>query len=65
MVEGRWVWVDGTPMTYQNWGRADGQPNNCCGGEHSLCLVADNGLWWDQGNVANNGWHPGFICEWD
>lgn len=60
--EGTWVWVDGTAMSYKNWGQ--GQPNNAGGREHYLLLwAASNGHWSDQ--PANSTAHrPGHICEW-
>lgn len=73
-VEGQWVWVDGTLMTYTNWqaGPGGSQPNNKGGTEHYLVMIrhlADGtdhgGMWSDQPDRP----HPvlprtGFICEW-
>jgi hypothetical protein len=62
-VEGRWVWVDGTPMGYSNWGPQ--QPNNKQGLEHYVVLRVDvDGKWSDQPNASNQH-HPGFVCQWD
>ena len=62
-VEGRWVWVDGTNMSYSNWG--PGQPNNKGDGEdHLILLLKFNATWSDQPNSSTQH-DPGFICEWD
>ena len=68
--EGRWLWSDGSPVTYVNWD-AD-QPNNFGdGGEHYLMLLITihTGKWWDQPNVSgrglSDGWKAGYVCEWD
>ena len=65
--EGQWVWVDGRPMTYTNWGRY--QPNNKQLAEHYLVVIVRsknaslNKTWSDQPKTAD-GHRPGFICEW-
>ncbi len=60
--EGTWVWVDGSAMTYKNWG--PGQPNNKGNVEHYLLLWAvQKGVWSDQPDRSNQH-NPGFICEW-
>lgn len=65
--EGVWVWVDGRPMTYTNWGPY--QPNNKQLAEHYLLVVVRSGnarlnnKWSDQAKTAD-GHRPGFICEW-
>jgi serine/threonine-protein kinase len=68
--EGRWLWSDGSPVTYVNWD-AD-QPNNIGeGGEHYLMLLVTThtGKWWDQPDVSGRGlkdnWKAGYVCEWD
>ncbi len=59
--EGEWVWVDGSPMTFKNWG--PGQPNNKQNREHYLLLWgAQNGKWSDQPDRSTEH-RPGFICE--
>jgi serine/threonine protein kinase len=64
-VEGRWVWVDGTPMRYNSWDVELKQPNNKQGLEHYLVLlVSRRGLWSDQPNQPDQH-SPGFICQWD
>jgi Lectin C-type domain len=66
-IEGRWVWVNGRDLTFNNWGR--GQPNNVMGIEHYAALDADqDGIWWDLANRSSDvmpDLHPGIICEWD
>jgi formylglycine-generating enzyme required for sulfatase activity len=64
-IEGRWVWVDGTPMRYSNWNSVGHQPKNKQGLEHYLLLwVAHEGKWSDQPD--NSSEHkPGFVCQWD
>jgi hypothetical protein len=64
-VEGRWVWVDGTPMRYSNWSPIGNQPNNKQGIEHFAVLyLAHDGKWSDQPDRPADV-HPGFICQWD
>ncbi|MDB6069831.1 MAG: hypothetical protein JWL81_1002, partial [Verrucomicrobiales bacterium] len=58
--EGRWLWLDGTPLDYNNWG-AD-QPDNSRGREDFL-LVSPKGSWIDNANDGTDT--RGFICEWD
>jgi type 1 glutamine amidotransferase len=63
--EGRWIWVDGTPLRYSNWDIPNKQPNNKQGIEHYMVLLTRlNGTWCDQPNDGRQE-HPGFICEWD
>jgi hypothetical protein len=60
--EGRWVWVDGTPMKYSNW--FPNQPNNKQNAEHYLMLWLQSGQWSDQPAVSQQ--HDiYFVCEWD
>lgn len=65
--EGRWLWIDGTPMTYANWDTAKGQPNNNNGRgkvEHYLVLRGDmGGVWWDFPGDGEGT--DGFLCQWD
>jgi formylglycine-generating enzyme required for sulfatase activity len=69
VVEGRWVWVDGTEMRYKNWDPAWSQPNN--GGssgypEHYLLTqISANGKWWDVPEYCGPPFHPGYVCQWD
>ena len=63
LVEGRWAWVDGEPLRYNNWN--PGQPNNKQGREHYMVMiVANDGKWSDQPNESAQ-WSPGFICQWE
>jgi len=44
--EGSWIWQSsGKTATYTNW--ADGEPNNCCGGENCLVMYTSQGKWND------------------
>ena len=60
--EGRWRWVDETPITYTDWGLL--QPDNERGSQHYLVMSLKNGDWHDE---ANNGgeFRTFFVCEWD
>ncbi len=59
-----WFWVDGTPLSYQNW--ADDEPNDCCGslGEenneenYGQFEFDDNGMQWNDipNNSGGNSW---------
>ncbi len=66
--EGRWVWVDGSPMKYQNWDTAAGQPNDKQSREDYLVLLARRGgRWSDQPDELIDGparERAGFVCEW-
>src|SRR4051794_32807207 len=56
--EGRWEWNDGTEITYANWDRANGQPNDAQKLEDYLVLIVDlKGQWWDYPDDANS--YPG------
>lgn len=65
--EGEWLWVDGTPMKYSNWGPY--QPNNGNKSEHYAILLANysharlENKWSDQPKISTTH-NPGFICEW-
>jgi hypothetical protein len=37
-------------MNYTNW--AEGEPNNCCGGENCLVMYTNKGTW-NDGNCAS------------
>lgn len=58
-TEGQWVWVDGSPMRYQQW--CYGQPDGS-GNYPKLCI--DHGGGWDDQPVGGLGTSL-FICEWD
>jgi hypothetical protein len=59
-VEGLWVWVDGSKMTYEGW--AYGEPGNMWGREHFLLFFGKESNWHDaaEGEKAI----VGYICEW-
>ncbi|MBK8976606.1 MAG: hypothetical protein IPM29_11875 [Planctomycetes bacterium] len=48
--EGQFVWLDGEPVSYQNW--RPGEPNNCCAGEDYTELVMPTAQWNDIGDTA-------------
>jgi Lectin C-type domain len=58
-IEGRWMWVDGTQMTFKAWDRHE--PNNGSGVEHYLHIWR-SGLWNDSPNKSTTA--IGFICQW-
>jgi tRNA A-37 threonylcarbamoyl transferase component Bud32 len=60
--EGKWVWVDGTPFKYTNWGLS--QPNNKNNNEHYVLIITkQGGKWSDQPNQSTQH-RPGYVCEW-
>jgi hypothetical protein len=64
-VEGEWVWVDGTKMTFTAW--SPGNPDNAGGKEHYLNGYAEKDIWNDTGkewNFYKEAPIVGFICEW-
>lgn len=58
-TEGQWRWITGEAFTYTNW--ADGEPNNCCGGENYLQFWNGNGTW----NDIYASWVSGFLVEYE
>jgi serine/threonine protein kinase len=66
LVEGRWLWVDGTVMGYNDWDSVGTQPNNKRGLEHYLAIYrGQNGWkWCDQPNRSVEQ-KVGFVCQWD
>jgi hypothetical protein len=70
VTEGMWVWVDGTPIGYNNW--RSGVPDNGGGSYQEDCLVIEgnktpNDTWDDRPcdptQVATSGSFP-YICEY-
>ncbi|KAG7237967.1 hypothetical protein INR49_031483 [Caranx melampygus] len=59
LMEGKWVWVDGSPVTMQFW--QPGQPNSFNGNQDCAELVqtVTTGEWNDDGCFAEQSW----ICE--
>jgi gliding motility-associated-like protein len=59
-----WFWVDGTPLSYQNW--ASDEPNDCCSTEddedneenYGQFEFDDNGMQWNDipNNSGGNSW---------
>ncbi|MAS94031.1 MAG: hypothetical protein CMO55_12620 [Verrucomicrobiales bacterium] len=66
-LEGDWVWLDGTPITFYAWDRTDGRrlPDNWRGREHYLVMI-ESGFWNDAPETGITGRFrvQGFICEW-
>lgn len=62
-VQGVWVWVDGTPISFAAW--QAGQPDNYLGKQHCLAK-SKQGLWDDHHKSDTEGANGivGFICEW-
>jgi hypothetical protein len=56
--EGKWVWVDGTPMQFTAW--AEGEPNT--GDRSQNYLHIWHGGWADA--TSNSKAVAGFICQW-
>ncbi|GMI26837.1 hypothetical protein TeGR_g8448, partial [Tetraparma gracilis] len=54
--EGVWTWVNGEPLSYNNWN--DEEPNNAGSGEHFAALQGTS-AWNDQSMTASLK----FICE--
>ncbi|XP_053149425.1 C-type lectin domain family 4 member G-like [Hemicordylus capensis] len=55
--EGKWYWIDGTPMTFSLW--APGEPNNVGHGGEDCATLRFNGKWNDATCSSNEFW----ICE--
>uniref|UniRef100_H2XKA0 C-type lectin domain-containing protein n=1 Tax=Ciona intestinalis TaxID=7719 RepID=H2XKA0_CIOIN len=56
-MNGPYVWIDGTPLTFENW--IGGQPNDNNGKELCVLMYTYAGLWSDD----NCGLPNGFICQ--
>jgi len=54
-----WVWVNGRPLTFQNWDTPNHQPDN--GPIEFYMSMSASGRWHDHNEPDRNG----FICEWD
>ena len=65
--EGQWLWIDGTVVSYNNWDRERGQPNDDAGDgrpENYAIIMRDrNGKWNDVPDTYSAV--DGFICEWE
>ena len=59
--EGKWLWVDGSPMKFKKW--LKGQPDNAGKREHYL--VFKDALWQDRRKQPNDPKIHAYICEWD
>ena len=51
--DGGWYWVDGRPMTYQNWFRAE--PNNYGNEDYGQFEFSNNGKSWNDMNLTYSG----------
>lgn len=58
---GKWVWVDGTPLSYKGWG--DDEPNATESREHYAELRDGQEGWNDTRDLGPDP--AGYICEWD
>ncbi|XP_078493515.1 uncharacterized protein LOC100176392 isoform X1 [Ciona intestinalis] len=56
-MNGPYIWIDGTPLTFENW--IGGQPNDNNGKELCVLMYTYAGLWSDD----NCGLPNGFICQ--
>ncbi|XP_042329974.1 macrophage mannose receptor 1-like [Sceloporus undulatus] len=56
-LDGKFSWIDGSPMTYVSW--APNEPNFANEDEHCVMMYYYTGLW----NDINCGAENGFICE--
>uniref|UniRef100_A0A7M5X925 C-type lectin domain-containing protein n=1 Tax=Clytia hemisphaerica TaxID=252671 RepID=A0A7M5X925_9CNID len=57
--EGKWVWLDGTPWSFEAW--AGIEPNNNKGAEHCLAVTNRHEIYnWDDILCNQNGY---FICK--
>ena len=59
--EGRWLWVDGSDVTFTDW--LPNQPNNKNDSEHYAMIFLKQGKWCDQ-PVASTQHTTYFVCEW-
>jgi hypothetical protein len=60
--EGEWKWVNGSPLTYTNWGT--GQPNNKRQEEHYAMIWTNDWTWSDQPDTSSQH-RTFFLCEWE
>ncbi len=61
-VEQSWVWVDGTPMIYENWRLGEPNDGGTTGVEDCMVLEADNpAREWDD-RSCTTGSRP-YVCE--
>jgi len=61
--EGRWAWVDGSPLGFAAWSARGREPNNTEGVEHAAEMAWHHnlgGAW----NDNKAGQRQGFVCEW-
>ena len=68
---GGWMWVDGNPVTYTNWG-SNGEPNNSLGTEDRIMLFGvgrPSGPEWNDfprsGTFPDRGSVTGYIIEYN
>jgi hypothetical protein len=65
-VEGEWVWVDGTKVTFTSW--VAGNPSNTNGSENYLTTAPKYGGNWNDWpkdwDAAKDAPVVGYICEW-
>ncbi|SHK27475.1 Lectin C-type domain-containing protein [Selenomonas ruminantium] len=61
-----WRWVDGAPLTYQNWNT--GEPNHGPGEHYGMYYTAHQAYTWNDGDFGlqgSTGSSKAFLCEWD
>ncbi|MGO9465240.1 MAG: protein kinase domain-containing protein [Isosphaeraceae bacterium] len=64
--EGRWVWVDGSDLTYNKWDINQPNNNGGRGPENYLMMERSrDGAWNDYYDDGTGQHHPGFVCQWD
>ncbi|XP_067326422.1 macrophage mannose receptor 1-like [Anolis sagrei] len=56
-LDGKFGWIDGSPVTYAAW--SPNEPNFANEDEHCVVMYSSTGLW----NDINCGAENGFICE--
>ncbi len=65
-VEGVWIWVDGSKMTFSAWG--PGAPNNRDGKDNYLSTHLNKVVCWEDTPRDWNAYKQtpitGYICEW-
>jgi hypothetical protein len=63
--DGGWMWLNGEPWTYANWG--PGEPNNVTTYGNENTLQMHNGVWNDNVDTLDDlgGISNAFLVEWD
>ena len=62
--EGKWGWVTGDGLLYQNW--ASGEPNDDLNNEDYMMMYRNSGQWNDVGDIYRiTDYSYSFICEYE